>query len=195
MGFAVVIHDKSLFWVGFKNNIIACLISIFHGWWIGMIIFCWMHEWNPPPDGTWPTAQEQGRGTYWGLIYGVMIAFPCGGAIAVTLLHENSCALVGVALASTFMPPVVNCGQLWALSCHYQMRGVWQPMIPYNISGTIYHMKPAWAPQATYSPIYSYDMRIETALLGCVSIALTALNVLFLWLGCVIILWVGNHSL
>lgn len=120
----------------------------------------------------------QVRGTYRGLIYGVMIALPCGGAIAVTLLNENHAALVGVAVASTFLPPFINTGLLWALSVHLQIKGLKQIPVPYNISGHVTNIRPAWAPQGGYSPVYSYDMRIENALLGCVSMALTALNII-----------------
>ena len=120
----------------------------------------------------------QGRGTYEGLIYGAMIALPCGGAVAVSLLHSNYGALVGVAVASTFQPPFVNAGMLWAMAAHLQARGIWQTTVPYNISGNLLYMKPAWAPQAAYTPVYSYDMRIENSLLACVSMALTAVNVI-----------------
>ena len=120
----------------------------------------------------------QVRGTYRGLIYGVMIALPCGGAIAVTLLNENHAALVGVAVASTFLPPFINTGLLWALSVHLQIKGLTQHNVPFNISGHILNTRPAWAPQSGYVPVYSLDMRVENALLGCVSMVLTALNII-----------------
>ncbi|CAG2118979.1 unnamed protein product, partial [Medioppia subpectinata] len=92
--------------------------------------------------------------------------------------NENQTALVGVAVASTFLPPFINTGLLWALTTHLQIRGLHQQSVPYNMSGTIMYLKPAYAPQSGYTPVYSYDMRIENTLLGCVSMVLTALNII-----------------
>ncbi|CAG2162246.1 unnamed protein product [Oppiella nova] len=178
MTFGLVIEDRKLFMLGVKSNIISLILCLVSGFAMGLIIFIWMTEWNPPPDGIWPTGEMQGRGTYKGLIYGVMIALPCGGAIAVTLLNDNQAALVGVAVASTFLPPFINTGLLWALTTHLQIKGNRQPTLPYNISGQIVYTKLAYVPQTGYTPVYSHDMRIENTLLGCVSMALTALNII-----------------
>jgi len=130
----------------------------------------------------------QVRGTFRGLIYGALVALPSGGAIAVTLLNDNQAALVGVAVASTFLPPFINTGLLWALSTHLQIRSLSEKIVPLNISGTIMNMKPSWAPQEGYNVVYSYDMRIENALLGCVSMALTFVNVICMLLFAFILL-------
>ncbi|XP_054164816.1 uncharacterized protein LOC128962466 [Oppia nitens] len=178
MTFGLVIEDRKLFMLGVKSNIISLILCLVSGFIMGLIIFIptIMFAWNPPP-GVWPTPEMQGRGTLKGIIYGIMIALPCGGAIAVTLLNDNQAALVGVAVASTFLPPFINTGLLWALSTHLQIMGLGQQPQPYNISGTVVYMKPAFTPQEGYSPYYSFDMRIENALLGCVSMALTGVNI------------------
>lgn len=176
--FGAVIEDRSLLKLGVKSNIISLVICLLNGFTIGMIVFIWKTDWNPPPNGIWPTVEMQVRGTAHGIIYGAIVALACGGAIAVTLLNDNQAALVGVAVASTFLPPFINTGLLWALSMHLQFRGFGQDLKQYNFSGTSIYLKPAWAPQEGYSVVYSYDMRIENALLGVVSMILTLVNII-----------------
>ena len=130
----------------------------------------------------------QSRGTVKGIVYGILLALPCGGAIAVTLLNENHAALVGVAVASTFLPPFINTGLLWAMAVHLQIRGLSQQIETYNISGQVFNLKPAWVPQQGYSVIYSNDMRKENALLGCMSMALTGVNIVCMLLVAYVVL-------
>ena len=51
MTFGLVIHDKKLFLLGLKNNIISLMMCVVPGFIIGLITFCWSTEWNPPPNG------------------------------------------------------------------------------------------------------------------------------------------------
>ena len=53
MTFGLVIEDKKLFLLGVKNNILSLLMCLIPGYIIGLIAFCWMTEWNPPPNGNY----------------------------------------------------------------------------------------------------------------------------------------------
>lgn len=113
-----------------------------------------------------------------------------GGAVAITLLNDAQCALVGVAVASTFLPPHINTGLLWAYACHLEFRGLSQEYVYYNDSGNFELMKPAWIPQSGYKPHYYDDMRYESIALGGVSLLLTYVNVIGMIFVAFIMLWV-----
>lgn len=114
-----------------------------------------------------------------------------GGAVAITLLNDAQCPLVGVAVASTFLPPHINTGLLWAYTCHLEWRGLGQDYVAYNASGTIVHFKPAWIPQSGYKVHYYDDMRYESLALGGVSLILTYVNVVGMIFVAYIMLWVS----
>lgn len=128
------------------------------------------------------------RGLWKSLWYGALQAAWAGGAIALALLSCNQCAIVGVAITSTFMPPVLNSGILWAYVCHLSWRGLNQEYQTYNVSGTLVEMKPAWAPMGDYTPTYYVDMRWECMYMSYISALYTYVNVVCLWLGCVVTL-------
>lgn len=136
-----------------------------------------MNEWNPPPLGVWPTPEMAVRGLYRTLWYGALQALAAGGAIAVTLLNDNQAALVGVAVASTFLPPFINTGLLWAYVTHIQIRGLTQQAIRYNTSGTTVYLPPAWAPCSGYQYEYYFDQRWEFMALSGVSMLYTVVNI------------------
>lgn len=115
-----------------------------------------------------------------------------GGAVAITLLNDAQCPLVGVAVASTFLPPHINTGLLWAYSCHLEWRGLGQDYVTHNTTdGRNLTMKPAWIPQANYKTHYYDDMRYESIALGGVSLILTYINVVGMIFVAYIMLWVG----
>ncbi|RWS05082.1 hypothetical protein B4U79_08841 [Dinothrombium tinctorium] len=177
MTFGLVIHDKSLFLLGAKNCFISLVICFLTGFIYGLIFLIWSVEWNPPPNGIWPTGEMQVRGLWRTLIYGALQAMAAGGAVAVSLLNNNQAALVGVAVASTFLPPFINTGLLWAYSAHLQMRGLKENFEIVNISGTVVKMKPSWIPQEGYQFVFHFDMRDECLALGGVSLIYTMVNV------------------
>lgn len=126
------------------------------------------------------------------LIYGLLQAMGAGGAVAITLLNDAQCPLVGVAVASTFLPPHINTGLLWAYACHLQWRGLGQDYITYNTtSGHSIISKPAWRPQEKYNVHYYEDMRYESIALGGVSLLLTYVNVIGMIFVAYIMLWVS----
>lgn len=118
------------------------------------------------------------RGELRTLWYGALQALASGGAIAVTLLNDNKAALVGVAVASTFLPPFINAGILWAYATHIHLNGLHQESISFNHSNHVYTLKEAWLPTENYEPKYMMDMRLESISLGLVSIIYTFVNVI-----------------
>lgn len=145
---------------------------------------CWADYWNL----TFPTSEMAGRGQWKSIWYGVMQASWAGGAIALGLLSQNATVIVGVAITSTFMPPITNTGILWAWVCHISWRGLGQDYQAYNYTGTIYMMKPAWAPYQGYTPLYYPDMRWECMYMSYISAIYTYVNVICLPLWCAIVL-------
>ena len=114
-----------------------------------------------------------------------------GGAVAISLLNNAQCPLVGVAVASSFLPPHINAGLLWAYACHLQWRGLSQNYIPYNTSeGKIEYLKLAWIPNPKYQVHFYYDMRYESLYLSGVSLLLTYVNVIGMISIAYIMLWV-----
>lgn len=59
------------------------------------------------------------RGTATGLLVGLFIALPAGGAGALALMGNGNAALVGVGIAVALLPPLVNSGLLFAMSVVY----------------------------------------------------------------------------
>lgn len=138
--------------------------------------------------GVWPTGEMEVRGLWRTLIYGTLQALAAGGAIAVTLLNDNQAALVGVAVAATFLPPFINTGILWSYAAHLQIRGLSEEIRSFNINGENYLLKPSWAPQDAYEVHYYYDMRLENLCLGGVSMIYTFVNVVFMLLAAYLLL-------
>jgi hypothetical protein len=175
--FGLVIRDASLTLTGVRSCIISLIICLVVGYIYGAIAFIWMKEWNPPPSGYWPTPEMSVRGEWRTLWYGALQALAAGGAIAVTLLNDNQAALVGVAVASTFLPPFINTGLLWAYATHITIRGHGQPFEWYNGTGRPILMKKAWIPSPGYEPAHYQDMRWEIMALSGVSMIYTLVNI------------------
>lgn len=176
--FGLVIRDASLTLTGVRSCIISLIICLVVGYIYGAIAFIWMKEWNPPPSGFWPTPEMSVRGQWRTLWYGALQALAAGGAIAVTLLNDNQAALVGVAVASTFLPPFINTGLLWAYATHITIRGQGQTFEWYNgTTGKPSLMKKAWIPSEGYEPIHYQDMRWEIMALSGVSMIYTLVNI------------------
>lgn len=176
--FGLVIRDPSLTMTGVRSCIISLIICLVVGYTYGAIAFIWMKEWNPPPSGFWPTPEMSVRGEWRTLWYGALQALAAGGAIAVTLLNDNQAALVGVAVASTFLPPFINTGLLWAYATHIAVRGHNQHYEWFNgTTGRAVLMKQAWMPQEGYEPRHYEDMRWEFMALSGVSMIYTLVNI------------------
>lgn len=175
--FGLVIQDRSLTMTGVRSCIISLIICLVVGYIYGVIVFFWSEGWNPPPAGVWPTPEMAVRGEWRTLWYGALQALAAGGAISVTLLNDNQAALVGVAVASTFLPPFINTGLLWAYATHITVRGNYQDLEPFTYEGKSYMLKKAWQPMKGYEVIHNVDMRWEFMALSGVSMIYTLVNI------------------
>lgn len=101
------LHNISLVKMGIRNNLIVVIECIIVGFIYGMVVFTWSEEWHPPDD-IWPTEEMVSRGTWRGVVMGALQASAAGGAVALSLLSNNWTALVGVAIASTFLPSTLR---------------------------------------------------------------------------------------
>lgn len=62
--FGMIVHDKALAKLGLINLFIVLLICIIIGFLYGLVFFVWSREWDPPPNGIWPTEEMEVRGTF-----------------------------------------------------------------------------------------------------------------------------------
>ena len=62
----------------------------------------------------WPTEEMSSRGDTAGFITGIAIAVPSGMGVCLSILGNNTSALVGVAISASLLPPAVNAGICWA---------------------------------------------------------------------------------
>uniref|UniRef100_A0A182LUI5 Uncharacterized protein n=1 Tax=Anopheles culicifacies TaxID=139723 RepID=A0A182LUI5_9DIPT len=106
------------------------------------------------------------------LLVGIAIALPSGAAVAIAILGENIGSLVGVAISASLLPPAVNAGVLWALSCLYFLFGSEESRY-----GTLIKTQ-----------IYSENQGLELFTLGCMSMSLTLLNIFCIYLAGVVFL-------
>ncbi|EGD73468.1 hypothetical protein PTSG_05173 [Salpingoeca rosetta] len=86
-----------------RNELIGVLLTLAFGIITGFIVSFYGEE-------EWETDQMQSRGTVGGLAPGVLIALPCGVALAISVTSADSTILVGVAIAAALLPPIVNAG-------------------------------------------------------------------------------------
>lgn len=175
--FGLVIQDRSLTMTGVRSCIISLIICLVVGYLYGIIVFIWSEGWNPPPNGIWPTPEMAVRGEWRTLWYGALQALAAGGAISVTLLNDNQAALVGVAVASTFLPPFINTGLLWAYATHITVRGNYQDLEKFEYNNETFWLKKAWQPMKGYEVIHNVDMRWEFMALSGVSMIYTLVNI------------------
>jgi len=66
--------------------------------------------WTPLATETWPTSEMQGRGEWVGLLTGIAVAVPSGMGVCLSILGGNTSSLVGVAISASLLPPAVNAG-------------------------------------------------------------------------------------
>ncbi|XP_058446934.1 uncharacterized protein LOC131427604 [Malaya genurostris] len=167
--FGTVIKERSLQLMGVKNEMIGISLTISVGFIFGLIV-CSLDERYGVGEGI--TNEMLSRCEVHSLLVGIAIALPSGAAVAIAILGENIGSLVGVAISASLLPPAVNAGVLWALS------------VLCFVLGT---------PDERYSAvvktnIYSDNQTLELFSLGCMSMCLTLLNVICIYLMGVIFL-------
>eukprot|EP00055_Hartaetosiga_balthica_P006292 m.19520 g.19520 ORF g.19520 m.19520 type:complete len:381 (+) comp5129_c0_seq2:137-1279(+) len=86
-----------------KNEFIGVFITLLFGIITGLIVAVY-------EDEDWSTDEMLMRGLVSGLAPGVIIALPCGVALAISVTSADGTILVGVAIAAALLPPIVNAG-------------------------------------------------------------------------------------
>jgi len=120
-----------------KNEAIGAAITLLTGMAVGAVCaqfwgpYCENYSWNPDKwcFGTNSTSGFQlnseemiSRGNPAGLIGGLFVALPAGGAGALAIMGGGNSALVGVAIAVALLPPLTNSGILFAMSITYYIQ-------------------------------------------------------------------------
>ncbi|XP_053673725.1 uncharacterized protein LOC128723985 [Anopheles nili] len=167
--FGTVVKERSLQLIGLKNEIIGIMLTVSVGFIFGLIV-CSIDDRYSVGEGI--THEMLARCETHSLLVGIAIALPSGAAVAIAILGENIGSLVGVAISASLLPPAVNAGVLWALSCLYFLFGSEESRY-----GTLIKTQ-----------IYSENQGLELFTLGCMSMSLTLLNIFCIYLAGVIFL-------
>lgn len=161
--FGSVIGDRDLRWLGLKNELLGIAASVAIGFFFGAMV-CGFGHFFAISKGL--TEEIVSRCDTHSLAIGVCTALASGAAGAIAVLGGNTGSLVGVAISASLLPPAVNAGLLWALAV-----GV--------------HVLPDdHEPLASMVKHRSYSSQLSVELLVCaaVSMALTLLNIICVWL-------------
>ncbi|XP_052893238.1 uncharacterized protein LOC128300999 [Anopheles moucheti] len=167
--FGTVVKERTLQLIGLKNEIIGIMLTVSVGFIFGLIV-CNIDERYSVGEGI--THEMLARCEMHSLLVGIAIALPSGAAVAIAILGENIGSLVGVAISASLLPPAVNAGVLWALSCLYFLFGSEESRY-----GTLIKTQ-----------IYSENQGLELFTLGCMSMSLTLLNIFCIYLAGVVFL-------
>lgn len=171
--FGTVIKDRRLQCLGVTNELIGIFLATFVGFVFGLII-CSIDDRYGIGEGL--TNEMLSRCELHSLVVGILIALPSGAAIAIAILGENIGSLVGVAISASLLPPAVNAGLLWALSCVYLI---------FMNDGDRYN-------SVIKTNFYSDHQSVELAVLGCISMCVTLTNVLCIYVMGIVFLKVSN---
>ncbi|KAF7267288.1 uncharacterized protein LOC143196408 [Rhynchophorus ferrugineus] len=161
--FGTVIGDRHLQKIGVRNELIGLGIAMLVGFCYGSTICIFTDRYGTQD---WPTYEMYSRGAFRSLWVGALIAILSGAAVALGILSDNIASLVGVAISTSLMPPAVNTGLLWSLSCIYYLKG--------SDATTRYS-------SLTHTDYYSKNSTIELLTLGGVSICLTFVNIICIY--------------
>ncbi|SPP78630.1 uncharacterized protein LOC117580860 [Drosophila guanche] len=167
--FGLVIGDRGLWWLGFKNELIGIALSAGIGFIFGILVFR-VGPFFAIASGL--TEEIVSRCTIHALIIGVVTALASGAAGAIAVLGGNTGSLAGVAISASLLPPAVNAGLLWALAFGTRVLDRDHELIQ------------------SLSKHHEYSNDLETELLICalVSMALALVNVICIWVTGVIVL-------
>lgn len=167
--FGSVIGDRELRCLGLKNELLGIAVSVGIGFFFGGIV-CGFGHFFAISSGL--TEEIVSRCDTHSLAIGICTALASGAAGAIAVLGGNTGSLVGVAISASLLPPAVNAGLLWALA-------IGTHLLPpdHELLGSL-------AKHRTYST----DLSIELLVCAAVSMALTLLNIVCVWLMGVVVL-------
>lgn len=161
--FGFVVKDQKLQRIGVINELIGISCATSVGFIFGIIQCCIEEKFGL---GTGVTPEMLSRCDFRSLIIGIFTALPSGAAVAIAILGENIGSLVGVAISASLLPPAVNAGVMWSLSFMYAI---------FQNDDTKFNI-------VLNSTIYSDNQSVELAALGSVSMGLTIINILCIYI-------------
>lgn len=167
--FGSVIGDRELRCLGLKNELLGIAVSVGIGFFFGGIVCGFGHFFA---ISTGLTEEIVSRCDTHSLAIGICTALASGAAGAIAVLGGNTGSLVGVAISASLLPPAVNAGLLWALA-------IGTHLLPPD-----HELLESLAKHRTYST----DLSIELLVCAAVSMALTLLNIVCVWLMGVVVL-------
>lgn len=169
--FGSVIGDRGLRWLGVRNELIGIGISVATGFLFGLAICqCGLGRFFVLSGGF--TEEIISRCDTHSLAIGLCTALASGAAAAIGVLGGNTGSLVGVAISASLLPPAVNAGLLWAIALCTQLL----------------HVEPRLLASLARHHVYSQQLHVELFVCATVSMALTLLNVVCVWLMGVVVL-------
>ncbi|KAK2164150.1 hypothetical protein LSH36_68g09013 [Paralvinella palmiformis] len=205
--FGLVIFHRNLCKLGIKNELISLSICIISGFLFGLLMGAVNYNGNNwGSTDEWPTSEMKNRGLLRGLWVGVLIAVPSGAGVALSILSGNMGSLVGVAISASLLPPAVNAGMLWAYSLVSIISSPPLNNVLGNVTNVTYsnmqttdsslptHQSSPVPPDCPnlvhndYEFVYSCSMAKETAILGTVSLILTLINIICIFIMGVVVL-------
>ena len=170
--FGGAVQDRHLTLSGIRHEVYALMICILIGFVLGLIMVPWIGWYG---IDKFPTPEMLSRGELRSLWVGVLIAVPSGAGVALSVLGGNAGSLVGVAISASLLPPAVNCGLYWAISCVH--------IVGSSAGFSAFHGYHVVDEETNttiigYDPRYSEDLSLESFFLGLVSLTLTLINIL-----------------
>lgn len=169
--FGSVIGDRGLRWLGVRNELIGLGISVVTGFIFGSAIcLCGLGRFFVLSSGF--TEEILTRCDTHSLVIGLCTALASGAAAAIGVLGGNTGSLVGVAISASLLPPAVNAGLLWSIALCSQLFQVDSQLLQ----------------SLSKHQDYSQQLHIELFVCATVSMALTLLNVICVWLMGVVVL-------
>lgn len=106
--FGTVVRDRDLFCGGLKAELVGVGLTLGVGVVLGFVLspLCNFYD--------WPTNEMLSRGQAVNLLVGLAFAIPSGAGVALSVTGGGGNSLVGVAIAASLLPPVVNTGMCLA---------------------------------------------------------------------------------
>ncbi|XP_013403877.1 uncharacterized protein LOC106169083 isoform X2 [Lingula anatina] len=177
--FGLMVQNKNLGLLGIKTELVGLGLCIASGFVLGIIAGVVGPTWGAVPQ--YPTPEMAVRGQVRSLWSGVLIAVPSGAGVALSVLGGNAGSLVGVAISASLLPPATNAGMLWAYAI---VSAANPPAVASesNITSPDSHLQCPPFLDNEYEPVYSCWMASEAIVLGTVSLMLTLLNILCIFL-------------
>nr|XP_014289505.1 uncharacterized protein LOC106689162 isoform X1 [Halyomorpha halys] len=168
--FGTVISDCRLQKLGIVNGLLGLFLCLIIGFIYG-IINAFIQ--GNLPRIQWPTGLMYSMGTVSSLWTGIMLALLSGVAVSIGILGDEPTSIHGVAMSAALLPPAVNAGLLW--------------------SNSAIHLRTTTFPPG-FQKIWSSNPPLEFAVLGAMSLSLSFLNILFIFIAGIVLLKVKEAA-